>query len=205
MCAGSSGGGVYVNVLTGLGGWLSIIGFVVASVWLASTPPEPKNLNKRYALLAGAAFSQGTAIGPLVGAAVSMDSALVLTAFLGTATLFACFSGAALVARRRSMLYLGGTLSSAISMFMMMRFATWFFPSARSMAFSAELYGGLLVFMGYVLYDSQMIVEQAFQGQMDHVKHALDLFVDFVAIFVRILIILMNKEEKKEDKRRKRE
>lgn len=39
----------------------------------------------RYALLAGAAFSQGASLGPLIAAAVAMDSGLVLTAFLGTA------------------------------------------------------------------------------------------------------------------------
>ena len=33
-----------------------------------------------------------------------------------------------------------------------------------------------------------MIVEKANAGQMDHVKHALDLFVDFAAIFVRLLV-----------------
>jgi Bax inhibitor 1 len=55
----------------------------------------------RYALLAGAAFSQGASLGPLIAAAAMMDAGLVLTAFCGTAILFACFSLAALVSRRR--------------------------------------------------------------------------------------------------------
>lgn len=42
-----SAAGVYFNLVTGLGGWLSMIAFVVCSVWLAVTPNEPKNLNKR--------------------------------------------------------------------------------------------------------------------------------------------------------------
>jgi hypothetical protein len=56
---------------------------------------------RRYALLAGAAFSQGASLGPLIAAAAMMDAGLVLTAFCGTAILFACFSLAALVSRRR--------------------------------------------------------------------------------------------------------
>mmetsp|Transcript_2856 Transcript_2856/g.8357 ORF Transcript_2856/g.8357 Transcript_2856/m.8357 type:complete len:248 (-) Transcript_2856:234-977(-) len=200
-----SASGVYFNLVTGLGGFLSMIAFVACSVWLAVTPNEPKNLNKRYALLGGTAFAQGASLGPLIGAAMAMDSALVLTAFLGTAALFGSFSLAALMSRRRSYLYLGAGLSSAISTFAMIRLASWFFPAARSMAFSAELYGGLLVFAGYVIFDTQVIVEEAFAGNMDHIRHAMMVFVDFVAIAVRLLVILMQKEESKEKRRRRRE
>ena len=35
---------------------------------------------------------------------------------------------------------------------------------------------------------AQLIIERAYAGEKDHVKHALDLFVDFAAIFVRILV-----------------
>ena len=34
--------------------------------------------SRRYALLAGTAFSQGASLGPLIGAAMAMDSALVI-------------------------------------------------------------------------------------------------------------------------------
>ena len=40
------------------------------------------------------------------------------------------------------------------------------------------------------LYWVQLIIERAYAGEKDHVKHALDLFVDFAAIFVRILVRL---------------
>jgi len=48
----------------------------------------------RYALLAGAAFCDGFVVGPLVDMAVGLNPAMVLTAFLATASIFACFSGA---------------------------------------------------------------------------------------------------------------
>ncbi len=47
----------------------------------------------------------------------------------------------------------------------------------------------------------QVIVEKAEHGDTDHIKHALDLFVDFVAIFVRILVIMLQNAERKEERR----
>jgi FtsH-binding integral membrane protein len=55
-----------------------------------------------------------------------------------------------------------------------------------------QIFGGLLVFMGYVLFDTQMIIERANRGDYNYVKHALDLFVDFAAIFVRLLVIMVS-------------
>ena len=46
----------------------------------------------------------------------------------------------------------------------------------------------------------QVIVEKAESGNTDHIKHALDLFVDFVAIFVRILVIMLQNAERREEK-----
>ncbi len=74
--------------------------------------------------------------------------------------------------------------AQAVSLFAVMRLGTWVF-GGRAMVFQAELYGGLLVFLGYVLLDTQVIIEKAYAGQKDHVRAALDLFVDFAAIFVR--------------------
>ncbi len=47
----------------------------------------------------------------------------------------------------------------------------------------------------------QVIVEKAEHGDTDHIKHSLDLFVDFVAIFVRILVIMLQNAERKEERR----
>ena len=51
------------------------------------------------------------------------------------------------------------------------------------------------------LYGMQIIVEKAENGDTDHIKHALDLFVDFAAIFVRILVIMLQNAEKREERR----
>jgi hypothetical protein len=67
---------------------------------------------------------------------------------------FACFSAAALLSPRRHYLYLGGLLSSVLSFFLLARLGTWVFGGA-ALLFQAELYLGLAVFAGYVVFDTQ--------------------------------------------------
>jgi len=55
------------------------------------------------------------------------------------------------------------------------------------------LYIGLAVMCGFIVYDTQFIVERARRGDMDYVMHSLNLFVDFVGVFWRLLMILTNK------------
>ena len=61
-----------------------------------------------------------------------------------------------------------------------------------------------LALLAHVTCALQVIVEKAERGDTDHIKHALDLFVDFVAIFVRILVIMLQNAEKTEDRRENR-
>ena len=56
-----------------------------------------------------------------------------------------------------------------------------------------QLYFGLLLFCGFVLFDTQMIIERKERGDDDYIWHSLDLFIDFLAIFKRLLIILAQK------------
>lgn len=51
----------------------------------------------------------------------------MITAFLGSVTIFACFTGASLLARRREYLFLGGILSSALSTLVMLKFCSFLF------------------------------------------------------------------------------
>jgi FtsH-binding integral membrane protein len=70
----------------------------------------------RFLTLLGFGALQGASLGPLIEHVAYLDSSLPMTAFLGTAVVFACFSIAALFAKRRSYLYLGGFLGSAVSL-----------------------------------------------------------------------------------------
>jgi len=165
---------------------LSTIAVIGLIIWFAIT--DPANVNRRLSLMLAIAFANGVTIAPLIQNTLNINPAIVSTAFLGTTTVFACFSGAALLSERRSYLYLGGVLSSGLSTLCLLSLFNIFFRSL--VVFNIQLYFGLIVFCGFVVFDTQLIVERASMGDKDFVAHSLELFIDFIKIFVRLLIIL---------------
>jgi len=63
------------------------------------------------------------------------------------------------------------------------------------MLFNVQLYFGLLLFCGFVIFDTQLIIEKAENHDYDYVLHSLELFLELLNIFVRILIILTKKRK----------
>jgi len=186
--------GCAVHIMYNVGGLLTMFGALGLIITLSLTPPTHDNLMKRMGFLLGIGFLQGCSIGSLVHYALEVDYTLVVTAFFGTAAVFACFTGSALFAERRSMLFLGGLLSSCASLLFFLSFINLFFWSTG--LYTVHLYLGLLMFCGFIMFDTQMIIEKAFLGDRDYVKHSLELFIDFIAVFVRVLIILLRNQKK---------
>ncbi|NP_001234450.1 Bax inhibitor [Solanum lycopersicum] len=197
----ASAAGAYLHILWNIGGLLTTMACMGSMVWLLSAPPYQEQ--KRVALLMAAALFEGASIGPLIELGINFDPSIVFGAFVGCAVVFGCFSAAAMLARRREYLYLGGLLSSGVSLLFWLHFASSIFGGSMAV-FKFELYFGLLVFVGYIVFDTQEIIEKAHLGDMDYVKHALTLFTDFVAVFVRILIIMLKNASEKEEKKKKR-
>ncbi|WVZ11993.1 hypothetical protein V8G54_016523 [Vigna mungo] len=181
--------GAYLHVLLNVGGFLTTVACVGSSVWLLSTSPSEEK--KRVTLLMASSLFQGASIGPLIYLAIQIEPRYVLC------------GGAALVARRREYLYLGGLLSSGLSILLWLHFASSIFGGSTAL-FKFELYFGLLLFVGYIIVDTQEIVERAHLGDLDYVKHALTLFTDLVAVFVRILVIMLKNSAERNEKKKKR-
>ncbi|KAI3968487.1 hypothetical protein MKX01_007797, partial [Papaver californicum] len=179
--------GAYLHILINIGGLLTTFACMGCIVWLSMTPAHEEK--KKVGLLMASALFQGASIGPLIQLAMDIDSSIIVSAFVGTAIAFGCFSGAAMLARRREYLYLGGFLSSSISLLFWLSFASSIF-GGHAAVFKFELYFGLLVFLGYMVVDTQEIIEKAHLGDLDYVNHSLTLFTDLVAVFVRVLIIM---------------
>ena len=60
---------------------------------------------------------------------------------------------------------------------------------------SISLYGGLALFTVYVAYDTQVILDDYKNGMEDAVQHSLQLFLDFVNIFRRVLFMFMSSND----------
>jgi len=193
----AAGSVVYLKTFIG-GGLTSLVGILLL-FWLYATPRD--EVTKRISILLGFSFLQGLSIGPLIGATFDIDPSILTTAFFGTVCVFACFSASAYFAERRSYLFLGGILGTALTSMVVIGFLNIFFRS--DLLFNISLYAGLIMFCGFVCFDTQLIIEKAAVGHKDFVSDALELFLDFIAIFVRLLIILSKnskKKRKKEDK-----
>lgn len=177
------------------GGLLTLLASMFVMYKLVTMDKHNNNVAARGGMLCLFGFLNGVNLGSLVALTLQVDPSILVTAFMSTTLVFACFSASALVAKRREYLFLGGILSSAMSAMFMMSLMNFFFRSAAM--YTLHLYLGLFVFCGYVIFDTQMIIEKASLGDDDFIMHGMELFVDFVAIFVRLVIILLRNSEKK--------
>ncbi|CAG0891504.1 unnamed protein product [Cyprideis torosa] len=163
---------------------------------------SPEKQGRKLGVLLATAFFMGHATWPILMYSMLVDPGLVLTAALSTAVVFVSFSISAIMARRGSYLFLGYTLLqiSFLSLTAIMTQAFFGFPG--KWVFSIYPYLMLAVACGFVLYDTQVIVERFQLGAVpDPVKDACLLFMDAVEIFRHLLVILT--ENKRQENRRR--
>eukprot|EP00835_Amoeboradix_gromovi_P003566 NODE_241_length_13209_cov_0.424256.p5 type:complete len:223 gc:universal NODE_241_length_13209_cov_0.424256:4300-3632(-) len=120
---------------------------------------------------------------------------LVLQALLYTSLVFFAFSASVLSSPTRYMSYIMSLISTGSMILIANSFASWIFGIRLNLYF--ELVIGILVFATYILYDTQVMIYKAEQGQIDVLRAAADLYVDAVALFVRIALLLNEKQQKK--------
>ena len=115
-----------------------------------------------------------------------MGSFLVLVS-LGITT--AIFGGLALYSSqtKKDFTFLGGTLFAGIIALILISFVGFFIRS--DVYHLAIAWLGILIFSGYVLYDISMIKNRPFT-EADVPALALNLFLDFINIFIYVLRIV---------------
>jgi len=175
-------------VVMGAGLVASIGGMIGAQTFEPGTPAK-------YAswLLFNAA--QGAVLSPLF----FFNPALLARAGLYTAGVVGslCYVGA--TARDGEYLYLGGPLLAGVTVVALSSIAPLVLPmtAMRTLAIteSISLYGGLAVFSGFVLYDTQKILKHADLARRgivrpDPLRDSIGLELDVINIFIRMVQIL---------------
>ncbi|KAJ1948882.1 hypothetical protein IWQ62_006828 [Dispira parvispora] len=184
---------------------LSLLGSAGCMSYLMFTNPSVARGDLvRKVVLLGFSFLQGNGLGPLVVMSFYTNPRALFLASLATTAIFASFSLSALFTRSRSALYLGGLLASAVTVLGLVQLVNFWIIGSRTL-FTAELVLGLVVFSLYIIFDTQAILVRVDLGSRDVVGHALTLFVDLAAVFVRTLILLEKFQHNScHDRRRRR-
>jgi len=202
--------GSIAHLQYGIGGSLTHIAsfILIIAITAATNQPFPsssswiKGVPNALVLLCAFGFTQGASIGPLVQLAMYVDPSLLVTAFVLTANIFLCFTLTALFIPKRSTLALASVLSSSLSFLCILSLLSLFYPTLW--AYKLHLYLGLLVFSLYIVVDTNAVIDGAERGDADSVRDALKMFTNVVAVFVRILIVLMENSRREGDGDRRR-
>lgn len=147
-------------------------------------------------------LSQAAVLSPLM----FLNPAILIRAGLYTAGLVGslCYVGA--TAKQDKYLYLGGPLLAGVTVVALSSLAPMLLPLrfARTLAVSEAicLYGGLAVFGGFVLWDTQKILRHAQLVQAgvipsDPLRESIGLELDFINIFTRIVQILAMRDQRR--------
>jgi FtsH-binding integral membrane protein len=175
---------------------VSLVGSIGTMMGTLYTPVD-KPVQKHLFWLAFNAC-QAAALSPLF---------LYSPAILSRAALYTCgivgsISYVGATSKNDKYLYLGGPLLAGVTVVALSSLAPMIIPmGVRSLMIteSISLYGGLAVFGGFVLFDTQKILQHgrmAEQGHMkaDPVNESISLELDMINIFIRLVQILSNKK-----------
>lgn len=157
---------------------------------------------QKYALWTGFNLCQAAVLSPLM----FVQPALLARAGLYTIAMMGSIAFVGATAKQEKYLYLGGPLLAGVAIVAVSGFAPLVLPATamRTLMWSEKiwLYGGLAVFGGFTLYDTQKILHHARMAQRgviqkDVVNESISLELDFLNIFIRMVQILGMRNQKR--------
>ncbi len=169
---------------------------MVPLMGLMYTNKHTHSFGLRAGLYAAFTGLSGVALAPLLLLALKVSPAVVPQALVLTTALFGSMTALSLMAPPGAMLRWGVPLGGGLLVLMGTGIASMFVPVTSAwypLLHNVMMYGGLTLFTLYVAYDTQKMIDEYEMGEDDHLKHAVDLFIDFKNIFTRILILLMGR------------
>jgi FtsH-binding integral membrane protein len=182
---------------SGLSYMAIVFGIFGLVIHIASTR-QVEGSNSRYISLFVLAYLFGFLNGDIFKLLlISKQFFIVWQALGATIIIFGVFSVMAYFINSRYYLYMGSFLITSLSLKIWLDLFNIFFLQSQDYV-DVSIYWGLFLFMGYVVYDTQLMIARFQRGDTDHVYHALALFLDFINIFLDVLhLISRNTNSKK--------
>jgi growth hormone-inducible transmembrane protein len=185
------------------GGWMAAIGSMVAVMGLGmatmSTPYPENGLGLKHLLW----VLHSSAIGIFVAPVCIIGGPLVMRAALYTAGIVGGMSALAMCAPSEQFLYMGAPLGIGLGVVLVSSLGSMFLSPATALGaglYSISLYGGLLLFSGFLVYDTQKIIHRAENHpdprmgyavrSFDPINNSIGIYMDTINIFIRIASML---------------
>lgn len=149
-------------------------------------------------------------MGAMLAPLCFMGGPLLVKAAWYTAGVVGGLSTVAVCAPSEKFLTMGGPLAMGLGVVFVSSIGTMFFPATTALGaglHSVALYGGLLLFSGFLLYDTQRIIAQAERypsapamhgvRNYDPINASISIYLDTLNIFIRIATILAGGGQRK--------
>merc|ERR1711934_228450 len=199
---------MYMNAYTIISGFLMSFAAMVGMAYMmykVSNVYESESLRLGY--LKALSFCMGYLVGPLIHHLAEFEPMILVQAVSYTAIMFLSFTAISLFSKKRSYLFLGGIIMTMTSCMFWYSMMGWLFGYSRYGGEFGLIYtmSGLFVACLYIIYDTQLIIERAERAEKDVPKLSMILFFDLFELFIKVIQILikLNENEKKKDKKRR--
>jgi FtsH-binding integral membrane protein len=180
------------NSLMALFGTIALM--IGSGMVVRSLPYEEGFGKKQMAWLVHSAI-----IGGVVAPLTLLGGPLMVRAACYTAGVVGGLSTLAVCAPSEKFLNMGGPLAMGLGVVFMSSIGTAFLPPTTALGagmYSIAMYGGLVLFGMFLLYDTQKIIKRAethpiyAQQPFDPVNNSVGIYLDTINIFIRIAMIL---------------
>merc|ERR1712106_322384 len=180
---------------------VSIAAMIGSSMVARSIPYTPGVGAKQMAWLAHCAV-----VGAVIAPICLLGGPILTRAAWYTAGMVGGLSTVAVCAPSDKFLYMGGPLAMGLGVVFCASLGSAFLPPTTALGaslYSISMYGGLLLFGAFLLYDTQKIIHKAERHpvgygapQFDPINASMSIYMDTINIFVRIATLLAGGRKK---------
>merc|ERR1712066_226269 len=181
---------------------VTIAAMIGAQILVKSIPYTPGVGAKQAAWLAHCAV-----VGAVIAPICMLGGPILTRAAWYTAGMVGGLSTVAVCAPSDKFLYMGGPLAMGLGLVFCASIGSAFLPPTTAMGaglYSVAMYGGLILFGAFLLYDTQKIIHRAERHPVgygappfDPVNASMGIYMDTINIFIRIAQLLAGGNRRK--------